>query len=475
MTEPEAKRTIKPIGERILALRRARGWSQERLAEQAGLDKRTVSGAESGKGIYLATLKAIATALGVPIREIVLEGGSESGTSDVSAEGRSGAPSILRRVIADDDQQRVAAELAAHYRAQLASIEQQGDDAEHIVTFYAPEVDDVMARLYDPPVARRRTLSTKTAVGLCQTMASILIQKQNPRAVFPLNFFGDILPAWSATSPRDSRPSNPVLREILPTVIFGDYQLWNDGNVIEGTANVLSANEYWRNHSLWHKHCPHNRYSFFREPEVIGLLGWSDYKNTDCYLEVISCGTYRISGVRPFINGFIVTLTRETPTYSAHGAEHQESFSVAPRPTAALKLLYRGFDWDAIGFYLYNEQSGVALVQRIRVLVHSVTSIPPEAPPGEEGIVPTFRYEVTLSPTVKVVTVTTDSFRYGQGDIDYFTIEFSSAKAGFEYQLALLVDWRDLSTGSMWTLESPKITLSFPKYRKDLENDPELD
>ncbi|PCN47333.1 XRE family transcriptional regulator [Curtobacterium sp. 'Ferrero'] len=55
---------------RITALRRERGWTQERLAEMSGVAVRTVQRVESGKDASLETLGAIARALDVPVREL---------------------------------------------------------------------------------------------------------------------------------------------------------------------------------------------------------------------------------------------------------------------------------------------------------------------------------------------------------------------------------------------------------------------
>lgn len=55
---------------RIAALRRERGWTQERLAETSGVAVRTVQRIESGKDASLETLGAIARALDVPVREL---------------------------------------------------------------------------------------------------------------------------------------------------------------------------------------------------------------------------------------------------------------------------------------------------------------------------------------------------------------------------------------------------------------------
>ncbi|MFJ7288763.1 helix-turn-helix domain-containing protein [Curtobacterium sp. NPDC098951] len=59
---------------RIAALRRERGWTQERLAEASGIAVRTVQRLEGGKDASLETLSALARALEVPVRDLFAAG-----------------------------------------------------------------------------------------------------------------------------------------------------------------------------------------------------------------------------------------------------------------------------------------------------------------------------------------------------------------------------------------------------------------
>lgn len=52
---------------RIDEIRKSRGWTQERLAEESGVAVRRIQRLESGQDASLTTLTAIA--LGVPVRE----------------------------------------------------------------------------------------------------------------------------------------------------------------------------------------------------------------------------------------------------------------------------------------------------------------------------------------------------------------------------------------------------------------------
>jgi len=58
---------LKAIGRQIRAARTARGWSQEVLADEAGIDRSYMSGIERGiRNISVLKLVKIAHVLGVP-------------------------------------------------------------------------------------------------------------------------------------------------------------------------------------------------------------------------------------------------------------------------------------------------------------------------------------------------------------------------------------------------------------------------
>ena len=54
----------------IGALRKARGWTQERLAHESGVATRTIQRLEAGKDAGVETLSMIANALGVPVGDL---------------------------------------------------------------------------------------------------------------------------------------------------------------------------------------------------------------------------------------------------------------------------------------------------------------------------------------------------------------------------------------------------------------------
>lgn len=67
------------IGDKIRALRKRRGLSQEQLGELVGFSQSKISKIENGDWDSLSDLRLIAKALEVPIEELV----KEDGPSDV--------------------------------------------------------------------------------------------------------------------------------------------------------------------------------------------------------------------------------------------------------------------------------------------------------------------------------------------------------------------------------------------------------
>ncbi len=59
------------VGKSVQRLRQAKGWSQEELAEQAGMHRTYVSGIERGiRNATVTVLERLATALGVQIGDL---------------------------------------------------------------------------------------------------------------------------------------------------------------------------------------------------------------------------------------------------------------------------------------------------------------------------------------------------------------------------------------------------------------------
>ena len=68
MTDTQKQQTRERIGQRIAALRKLAGMSQEQLALRAGLQRTHISRIEAGKyAVTLETIQAIAEALGMTV------------------------------------------------------------------------------------------------------------------------------------------------------------------------------------------------------------------------------------------------------------------------------------------------------------------------------------------------------------------------------------------------------------------------
>lgn len=68
MTDEQKQQTRDRIGQRIAALRKLAGMSQEQLALRAGLQRTHISRIEAGKyAVTLETIQAIAEALGMTV------------------------------------------------------------------------------------------------------------------------------------------------------------------------------------------------------------------------------------------------------------------------------------------------------------------------------------------------------------------------------------------------------------------------
>jgi transcriptional regulator with XRE-family HTH domain len=68
MTDEQKQTTRDRIGQRIAALRKLAGLSQEQLSERAGLQRTHISRIEAGKyAVTLETIQAIAEAMGMTV------------------------------------------------------------------------------------------------------------------------------------------------------------------------------------------------------------------------------------------------------------------------------------------------------------------------------------------------------------------------------------------------------------------------
>lgn len=77
-------REVVRLAERILAARRAQGWSQEELAQQSGLSLRTIQRIENGESKpRLHSLRVLAETLGLPLTDLTEEKSAASCSAEV--------------------------------------------------------------------------------------------------------------------------------------------------------------------------------------------------------------------------------------------------------------------------------------------------------------------------------------------------------------------------------------------------------
>ncbi len=63
---------LRALGGRVRQLREGKGWTQEGLADRAGLDRSYIAGIEAGlRNPSIKALARIAKGLGVPVAEVV--------------------------------------------------------------------------------------------------------------------------------------------------------------------------------------------------------------------------------------------------------------------------------------------------------------------------------------------------------------------------------------------------------------------
>jgi transcriptional regulator with XRE-family HTH domain len=61
-----------PVGDKVRGSRKRRGWSQQELADRAGISMQTVSNLETGRHVPgIATLSKIGGALGVSLPDLL--------------------------------------------------------------------------------------------------------------------------------------------------------------------------------------------------------------------------------------------------------------------------------------------------------------------------------------------------------------------------------------------------------------------
>ena len=98
MPPDDQQQRLRAFGDRVRAVRRDRGWSQERFAELCGLHRTYIGSVERGeRNVSLLNIWAISEALGV--RPGQLLDGPTVGTLSAEVRVRSSHPSLENEVI----------------------------------------------------------------------------------------------------------------------------------------------------------------------------------------------------------------------------------------------------------------------------------------------------------------------------------------------------------------------------------------
>lgn len=118
---PMTTQRRRALADQVQDLRQARGWTQEELAEFAGVSRQTVNYLESGTVPQEATLRKILTALGVEVDPVEFE--EQTGLWLVTIGTLIESIPVERRGTAVDESVRV---LASHVRGNVTPLRKNG-------------------------------------------------------------------------------------------------------------------------------------------------------------------------------------------------------------------------------------------------------------------------------------------------------------------------------------------------------------
>ncbi|VVD85580.1 helix-hairpin-helix DNA-binding motif-containing protein [Pandoraea eparura] len=122
------------FGDHLAGLRKARGWSQEKLALESGLARSYVSGIERGRrNVALVNICVLADTLGVPTSEMLRFAQSAPGATDTAAlSDRTPLPQISRSLCRLENRDQVwLAEIVRSLSARLSQAAPPADTDAH--------------------------------------------------------------------------------------------------------------------------------------------------------------------------------------------------------------------------------------------------------------------------------------------------------------------------------------------------------
>lgn len=208
------------IGEKVRQLRNARAWSQERLAEKATIDTRTIQRVEKGKGASDDTLLRVAEAFGISVTEFTMLNLSNGGFTQMSPQELSGLTGALHELFNNDKIIR------KEYNEMLERVEIAGKEKAANEPMFSLEKLDFLS------VVKRVLSETKTENG------SDFQPYISDFRAFRIGFFRMGIPPHStlflAISRRES--SEGLVVRLSPTRAFRD---WCQGSLPEVKAPFL--------------------------------------------------------------------------------------------------------------------------------------------------------------------------------------------------------------------------------------------
>jgi len=268
----------------------------------------------------------------------------------------------------------------------------------------------------------------------------------------------------------------PLIPDALIPFSVADQLLWNR-NVIEVMPLLpIVADDDSIEAMLCVPYVPQTPYSLPKrviykriDEEDAANVPWMHQERTHPnYLYIVSRGIYRIANEFSARRGMrSIALTKYFGLEAARARlEGDSSHGNSSLHTSnILELTYLGCFKRNMEFLLYNNRDSIAIVRKLRIVVHTITLRPIEVVRSipVEAMLSEYRFEVTLSPEATEVVVTDQQFKYSPGDVDKFSIEFRSSEAGYDYELSLKIDWLDVRSGITRTLETPKERIEFPE------------
>lgn len=124
-------------------------------------------------------------------------------------------------------------------------------------------------------------------------------------------------------------------------------------------------------------------------------------------------------------------------------------------------LIVHGFSAGQtdVEFMLTNVSNNTLIVNSIYLEVTNWEPIKTRQTIGAR--VMTYKYEVTLTPSIREYIVTGEKFKYSKGDVDNFTINFISPP-GNRYIVRLRFNFCDIKSGKEFSKYSEEFELRFP-------------